>query len=314
MIKKYVKIISILILVLFLNIVIKVKGNTVFADNAPTNYSCNISIEPNKEEIKKGETVTLSVKVSNIQGGDGISGVVFAPVYTTNSFDCDVNSTDSEVWERLEYDGASGQYLVSTSGLTPTSEDAIVAEIVLTANENLTAGNQTIELKNIVVNFVTGDTNQNYTVPDKTVTIAIIEDQQGDNNSQGEGNTNEGDNNQQGENGQQDNGQNQGNEQQDNSQQQDEGQQDNSNEQDKNQEDENYQDELDALNEIEDEKDDNKTSNQQTESTNSDNGQTSENKHIFPKTGIASAVVPLIIAIASLAGISYFKYRQINIK
>ena len=36
-------------------------------------YTCTLTVEPDKTQIKAGETVTLSVKVSDINAGNGIA-------------------------------------------------------------------------------------------------------------------------------------------------------------------------------------------------------------------------------------------------
>ncbi len=256
--------------------------------------SCDISVSKDKVSVKKGETVTFSIKASNIKGVDGIATFMFQPIYDKNTFICNVKLTDSEAWGRRVYENVEGIYATASENLKPTLEDSIIAKVELTAKESATIGTKTIEFKNMMVGFKEGETTSgSYLLPNQSTVINIVESQQSGTGEQEKSENPQGENNQ-GQNSNQDEEKNKG---EDNS---DDGENENGN----------------TNTEFEDNEDEYEDNDDEEE--NNDNGRSksenSSNSSNFPKTGIGDAIIPLIIAIGALAGVSFFKYKQINIK
>lgn len=193
MLKSKVKSLLILLIVMLLIMT----GTSMAAD-----YTCKVSLFANTStsEVKKGESVTLLVKVTEIQAEGGIASLNAELEYDADVFDCDVTGADE--WGNANF--FENVLFVSRKDYTTSSKDQTVAKIVLTAKADASVGKQTIKLKGM--EFSTG--TETFSVDDVSCNITVVEDKgnndddnQGDtntnkpsggNNSAGDGNTNGG--------------------------------------------------------------------------------------------------------------------------
>ena len=157
---------------------------------AATN-SLTITLTPDKTEIKAGETVTVLVKVTNIQG-EGIVAFNANVNYDSDVFECTANGDDNGTWIKQ---GFMGSNLTTTrADLEASTENQTVAKLTYKAKSNATIGEQTISLSKI--DFTTE--NDSYNVQDISTKVKIVgestpeADEPGDDNS---GNENPGEDN-----------------------------------------------------------------------------------------------------------------------
>ena len=135
-----------------------------------TTYTCNLSIDGDKTELKAGESVIYELKVSDIEAEDGI--IMFETLinYDKDIFTCKaINDNDSE-WNKTSM---IDDYLTMTrNDLIPNSEDQTIAKIEFTAKQNIEPGEQLIDFSEIKF---TMDNDQIFEIGDETVSIKIIE-------------------------------------------------------------------------------------------------------------------------------------------
>ena len=185
-----------LMLVIFAIFIGTIGIKSLAADN---NYTCTLKLKPDKEEIQVGESVILTMSVSNIEAGSGIAiynGVIDV---NTDIFDVQVQSDNSNVWGVTLIEDS---LTITKSDYETTSEDQDIGKIILTVKEGAELGKQTIALKS---NEFSSDT-ESFTIGDVSTEVTIVEnggggDQNntntntGGNSSSGGNNTNSGGNN-----------------------------------------------------------------------------------------------------------------------
>ncbi len=154
-------------------------------------YTCTLTVEPDKTQIKAGETVTLSVKVSDINAGNGIA--IFNTIfeYDSNVFDLKAQADSNGNWTSTVLENS---ITFTKANYEATSENQEIGKIVLTAKDDATLGKQTVTLtKNEFSDSKT------FSVEDVSTTIEIVEnteepdnpEEPGDNeNTTGGNNTN----------------------------------------------------------------------------------------------------------------------------
>lgn len=163
--------IKILIAFLIIMIVVLIAGTSKAAD-----YSCKVTLVPDKTEIKKGETVTILVKVSDINAGEGIILCMANLEWDKNVFsECNVTGDDKGEWTRTGFIDEK-TLTMSREDLMPNSADQTIAKITLTAKADATIGEQTIKTTNI--EFSTEE--ESFNVADASTTITIAENTSGE--------------------------------------------------------------------------------------------------------------------------------------
>ncbi len=137
-------------------------------DDSEKQYTCDLSITPDKEQVKAGETITYELKAENIDAGNGI--VMFTTVmnYDTESFECEVVTDKDSEWTKAVF--VDNYITMSRKDLSPSQEDQTIAKIVLTAKNNIQKGDSTFNLKNIVF---TMDDDKTFTLPDENITVHV---------------------------------------------------------------------------------------------------------------------------------------------
>lgn len=134
-----------LLVTLVLMLVISLGSFSVFAEGE----SCTIKLAAESTSVKKGETITVTIKATNINAGTGIMGFAGELVYDANDFDVEV--TKANQWSTPTCVAKDGSITIQTerSDLTPTTSDQEMVKISLTAKSDTTEGTKKIKLSNI---------------------------------------------------------------------------------------------------------------------------------------------------------------------
>ena len=130
-------------------------------------YTCNISINGDKESIKPGETIEYEVSLSNIKANSGIKAFETYIDYDSNLFDCVVKSNEDENWSKI---GFLEGYLTMYKNDGINTQDQVVAKIVFKAKSNISTSTNKITLKNI---RFTSDDDKFFSVADISVDLKI---------------------------------------------------------------------------------------------------------------------------------------------
>ncbi len=179
MIKK-IQIVFIVFVILMMGIIGK-----VFATEE---YTCTLTVEPDKTQIKAGEEVTLSVKVSNINAGNGIAIFNTILEYDADIFDLKVQADSKGNWTSTALENS---ITFTKANYEATTEDQEIGRIILTAKQDATIGKQTISLtKNEFSDSTT------FSVEDVSTTIEIVENTEQPDNPDNPDNPGDSDDNQ----------------------------------------------------------------------------------------------------------------------
>lgn len=115
------------------------------------NDSYSVTLVPDKTTIKAGDTISVAVKISdiNIQTGEkGIGSYEATLVYDTNVFSS-IQFVAVSNWDTPIYNIANGKFASVRSDATCSNETQNVAIIKLTVKDNVTVGTTNISLTNI---------------------------------------------------------------------------------------------------------------------------------------------------------------------
>lgn len=139
-----------LAILLIISILFAIIGNSqVFADN---NYSAELQIIGDKEEVLIGDTVIYEIKVSDIKAGDGVANFSMTIDYDEKVFDLKTATDDTGNWVEDEQNSKMDpkNFFVTTSDMRGTKNDQLIAKIMFTAKENANiGGNYSIKFKKI---------------------------------------------------------------------------------------------------------------------------------------------------------------------
>lgn len=159
-----------IILIIFAILITGVSIRSLAAEN---NYTCTLTVKPDKTQIKAGESVTLSVNVSDIDAGDGIAIFNTTLEYDANIFDLKAQSDSAGNWTSTVLENS---ITFTKANYEATSEDQEIGKVILTAKQDATLGEKTIAFtKNEFSNTST------FSVADVSTTIEIVEDTGDDN-------------------------------------------------------------------------------------------------------------------------------------
>lgn len=187
---------KILVVLLLIALIISIAGTSRAAD-----YTCKVTLVANNNgEVKQGESITLLVKVTDIEAGEGIASFNAMLEYDSDVFDCTVSGDDDGEWQRQGL--VENSLSMTRSDLVANSSDQTVAKIVLKAKTDASVGKQTFKLTK--VEFSTG--NETFSVADVSASITVTESTSGgngenNNNNNNSGNSNGENNNNNGSNG-----------------------------------------------------------------------------------------------------------------
>lgn len=111
---------------------------------AVANENCELTIVADKNEIKKGEEVTFTIKTSNIEGINGI--IMFNTIIEFNQNEFSFADSDGIVsaqgwanFERIE-----NSVTFCRQDLLPSKDDQEIGKIKLVANKDITIGEKSI--------------------------------------------------------------------------------------------------------------------------------------------------------------------------
>ncbi len=178
-------------IILMLVITIIFIGTIGIKSLAADDYTCTLTLTPDKKELQVGESVILTMKVSDIEAGSGIAiynGVIDV---NTDIFDVEVKPDDDNVWGATLIEDS---LTITKSDYETTSEDQVIGKIILTVKEGAELGEQTVTLRS---NEFSSDT-ESFTIKDVSTDIKIVDKSNtntGGNSSSGGDNTNTSGNN-----------------------------------------------------------------------------------------------------------------------
>lgn len=175
-------------IILMLVITIIFIGTIGIKSLAADDYTCTLTLTPDKKELQAGESVILTLNVSNIEAGSGIAiynGVIDV---NTDIFDVEVKSDDNNVWGVTLIEDS---LTITKSDYETTSEDQTIGKIILTVKDDAQLGKQTITLKN---NEFSAD-KESFTIKDVSTDITIVDANGNQNNTNTGGSPSSGGNN-----------------------------------------------------------------------------------------------------------------------
>ena len=173
---KYKSVIIIIITSIIILLGMSVKSIAV--DN-----TCKLSLDIDKKQVKRGDTVTVLIKASDIQG-DGIAIFNANLSYDKDTFECTVNGNEEANW--VLQGNIENNISIARGDYMPNKTNQTIGKIVLKVKQNATVGNKSISLTK--AEFSTGD--ETFEVADAKGTIAVIEKSNSENNTANpEGNT-----------------------------------------------------------------------------------------------------------------------------
>ena len=159
------------IMIIFILFAVLISGASIKSFAAEEEYTCTLTIDPDKTKIAAGESVTFSIKVSDINAGNGIAIFNTTLEYDTNVFDIKLKPDDAGVWTIAKVE----DLLIFTKvGYEATTQDQEIGKIELTAKQDVELGKQTITFKKNEFSDKTG-----FLVPDITKTIEIVKESTG---------------------------------------------------------------------------------------------------------------------------------------
>ena len=101
-------------------------------DTFASDYTCTLSIELSKSQIKVGESVVLSIRVSNINAGEGIAIYNSIIEYDNEIFDISINADEENKWIPSLIENS---ITFTKANYEATDEDQEIGKIILTAKE-----------------------------------------------------------------------------------------------------------------------------------------------------------------------------------
>lgn len=139
---------------------------------ADTNYSAGISLASDSK-LKEGETVTINVKLTSVNAGEGIDALTAGIEYDTNVFETlsTSNFTSSTSW--------TPTFAAQTNKMTALKNEKVTAAetmftITLKVKSSISVDSTTIKLKDIVVSggIVANGGTGDISVSNTSVTIS----------------------------------------------------------------------------------------------------------------------------------------------
>lgn len=158
------------LMTIILTIIITMVATKSFAEN---NYTCRVQLLGNEEQknnLKKGESITILVKAADIDAGDGIAAYSTVLEYDDEIFSCKATGDDDENWSKIDL--IENVLTMKRSDMVANGEDQIITKIVLTAKEDAPAGSYTFKLTKI--SFTAGE--ETFTINDVSTTISIVDE------------------------------------------------------------------------------------------------------------------------------------------
>lgn len=151
---------------------IKVESNPNTGDNPDTNYSCSLTLTPDKTSVEPGKDITYELKVSNINAGDGLKKFEFSVGnYDSSKFDCKVSNYNENKWNITN---SGGNVTITPKSSSNWKNDEVLAKITYTPKSGLT--NNTYQNKITNIKATTAD-NSTIKLTDTTLNIIVASSQ-----------------------------------------------------------------------------------------------------------------------------------------
>lgn len=132
------------------------------------NYSCSITVTPDKTSVIPGEDLTFDLKVSNINAGNGLKNVEFyLGNFDQNIFDCKVSNYDENKWN---ISSSEGKIVIVPKNSQPWTSEEILAKIIYTPKSDVIANTYQTKITNI---SATTDDNTELTMEDINLNIKV---------------------------------------------------------------------------------------------------------------------------------------------
>lgn len=166
------------ILILFGIVILMFLPKNVYASSE----SCTLSITPDKTQATPGETITLSLSVSNITSENGIAIYNGLLDYNSDIFEVSVQDSSNGKWKS---DLMEKSVTFTKSDLEGTKENQEIGRIVLKIKSGAIIGKQTITLKNNEFAEATS-----FKIDDVNTSVDIIANNNNNNNNNNNSNNN----------------------------------------------------------------------------------------------------------------------------
>ena len=132
------------------------------------NYSCSITVTPDKTSVISGEDLTYDLKVSNINAGNGLKNIEFyLENYDPNVFDCKIINYDESKWT---ISNSGGNIVITSKNSQPWTNEEILAKIIYTPKSDTIANTYQTKITNI---SATTDDNTKLTMEDINLNIKV---------------------------------------------------------------------------------------------------------------------------------------------
>lgn len=162
------------IMIIFILFAVLISLVSIKSFAAEEEYTCTLTIDSDKTKIAAGESVTFSIKVSDINAGDGIAIFNTTLEYDANVFDIKLKPDDAEVWTNAKVENS---LTFTKADYEATTQDQEIGKVELTAKQDVELGKQTITFKKNEFSDKTV-----FSVADITKTIEIVKESTGGNN------------------------------------------------------------------------------------------------------------------------------------
>lgn len=137
-------VLSVLVTILLI-VFMAIGSRNVYAEGE----SCTIKLSADSTTVKKGQTITVTIKATNINAGTGIIGFAGQLTFTSSDFDVEVTKTTDWATPTLIAKDGSISIQTERTDLTPKTTDQDMVKIALTAKSDTQDGIKKIKLSNI---------------------------------------------------------------------------------------------------------------------------------------------------------------------
>ena len=154
---------------------------TLTCINVQAASTMNVVVEQDKQEIKSGESLTLTLRFDNYEVFDnGLNAYKATLVYNRDVFEVvhQENFQTQNNWERLRFNEETGEFVSIKKKGSKSSESLVI--LTLKAKEDIKAGEEKIIFKDVV----TSEGKKDIPVLDGQVKVDIIQQQNLDNSTE----------------------------------------------------------------------------------------------------------------------------------
>lgn len=146
-----------------------VEENNSYIGDDYINYSCDLLVTGDKQQLKAGDVITYEITAKNINADTGI--IMFETLldYDTNLFECEVVNDENSEWELV---APSNSYLsMSRKNLLPSKEDQSIIKLAVKVKENVKSGNYAI---NLIGSKFTMENYNTFVISEETIEVNVV--------------------------------------------------------------------------------------------------------------------------------------------